>query len=88
MSRVKPYCVFCNKTIGNLKTFNDNILSTSAYYLSIRKEKNLHSKDVILPEEVNEYQRYHSVCYSKFSALPQKYRVGPAKHKPSVSTEK
>ena len=88
MSKAKPHCVFCGKKTEKLQKFVSHTLNTSAYILSIRKEKNLHSNNVILPQEVNDHQRYHSTCYSKFTAVPQKYKVVPAKDKPSESTWK
>ncbi|XP_046596477.1 uncharacterized protein [Neodiprion pinetum] len=86
MSEVKPNCVFCRKATGKLQPFVINTLNKSAHILSIRKANNLDLNSIIIPQEVNDYQRYHSSCYSKFTAVSKKYQVVPAKEKPSKST--
>ena len=75
------------KKKGKLKEFVNDTLNKCVYILSIRKESNLHSNNVILPQEVNEYQTYHVECYRRFTAVPQKYK-NAAITEPSTSTAK
>ncbi|KAK0161747.1 hypothetical protein PV327_008165 [Microctonus hyperodae] len=40
----------------------------------MRKNNNISMKDAKVPVEINDLSKYHSKCYRKFTALPQKYR--------------
>ncbi|KAF5292460.1 hypothetical protein FQA39_LY14007 [Lamprigera yunnana] len=41
---------------------------------------NLAARDVILPEQPNDFRLYHSNCYRRFTALPPKYRKSKSEH--------
>lgn len=90
MKMSTPFCVFCGKRSGDLKDFVSKTLDKCTDILLIRKSRNLHSTNVILLKELNNYQKYHSKCYSNFTAVPKKYKISsvePTASTPSTSTK-
>ncbi|XP_071652412.1 uncharacterized protein [Temnothorax longispinosus] len=88
MSNVLSFCVFCHKKSGKLKCFNEDTLSKCLTVLKIRQEHHLHSADVVLPAKVDNYQKYHSNCYARFTALPPKQRGYDPNKQASSSSER
>lgn len=75
MSQVHPFCVFCRKKSGGkLNVFDAEKFKKCTSILTIRKDANLNLATVVLPETPNDFQRYHSACYNRFTALPPKQR--------------
>ncbi|KAL3273940.1 hypothetical protein HHI36_015364, partial [Cryptolaemus montrouzieri] len=87
MFDIIPFCVFCQKRTSKLKSFSEETLWKCSEILCIRKENNLVGKYVILPNEINDFQLYHSDCYRRFTALPPKHRVSKAATSPSTSQQ-
>lgn len=79
MSNVKPFCVICKRKSDKLKCFEEKTLCKCREILKIRQDNKLTYCDVVVPKEVNEFQKYHTDCYRRFTALPQKYRVSASK---------
>ncbi|XP_067614656.1 uncharacterized protein [Eurosta solidaginis] len=74
MSKVQRFCGFCLQKSGNLINFNETNLLKCNDILSVRKENNLSSKNVVLPKQINDFELYHAKCYRTLTALPPKYR--------------
>lgn len=76
MPKDSRYCVFCKNKSGQaeLKNFNENSLQTCKTILVCRKKYNIQFSDVILPENLNNVQKYHLKCYKNFTAVGKKYR--------------
>lgn len=86
MTSVVPFCVFCSKKSGKLNEFNDVKLQKCIAILEVRKGAKLNLANVVLPEKTNNFQKYHSQCYNRFTALPPKQRGYDSKNQvPSSS---
>ncbi|XP_067634816.1 uncharacterized protein [Eurosta solidaginis] len=74
MSNVHPFCVYWSKKSGKLHLFDAAKLNKCLSILKIRKDGDLTFSNVVLPEQPNNFQRYHSQCHNRFTALPPKQR--------------
>lgn len=89
MSNVHPFCVFCSKKSGKLNLFDAAKLKKCIAVLKIRKDADLTFSKVVLPEQPNSFQQYHSQCHNRFTALPPKHRgYDPKKQASSSSSTK
>ncbi|XP_050296902.1 uncharacterized protein LOC126736544 isoform X2 [Anthonomus grandis grandis] len=60
MSNVKPFCVICKRKSDKLKCFEEKILCKCREILKIRQDNKLTYCDVVVPKEVNEFQKYQT----------------------------
>ncbi|XP_036317363.1 uncharacterized protein LOC118732340 [Rhagoletis pomonella] len=86
MSNVHPFCVYCSKKSGKLHLFDAAKLNKCLSILKIRKDGDLTFSNVVLPEQPNNFQRYHSQCHNRFTALPPKQRGYDPKKQASSSS--
>lgn len=71
-----------------MKNFTETTLSKCQSVVKIRQENNLVSSDIVVPTKINEFQKYHTDCYRRFTALSPNYRVSasnPTVEMPSTS---
>lgn len=78
----KPFCVFCLKKSDPLNEFSKTFLEKCKIIFDIRKKNKLSMKETNIPMEVNKVQKYHSICFKKFSALPKKHRLSAPSDEP------
>lgn len=74
MASIQPFCVFCSKKTEKLNIFTAETMEKCKFILEIRKENNLAMSNAKVPNNISDFQRYHSRCYRTFTALPPKYR--------------
>ncbi|XP_055855442.1 uncharacterized protein LOC129918753 [Episyrphus balteatus] len=86
MCNIGPICVFCKNNMPSLLHFTKRTLMMCRKISTIRNKNNLSQNGIIFPQQMDDFQLYHSRCYQRYITLPARYRNSPTNTIESEST--